>query len=147
MADIKEVAKQTIKTVDRAKIATEKIKDVGIKTKENVKKVTETDENNPNEYATNKSQASTEAAVGTAVYVAHKVGRKAYEKTKQDVKYYHDRLKYGEPVSQKRTLQFEADEIKEAGEQTAKMIENIKTVNSATQTNSITNPIKTHTHS
>ena len=147
MADIKEVAKQTIKTVDRAKIATEKIKDVGIKTKENVKKVTETDENNPNEYATNKSQASTEAAVGTAVYVAHKVGRKAYEKTRQDVKYYHDRLKYGEPVSQKRTLQFEAEEIKEAGEQTAKTINNIKTVNSATQTSSITNPIKTHTHS
>ncbi len=133
MADIKEVAKQTIKTVDRAKIATEKIKDVGIKTKENVKKVTETDENNPNEYATNKSQVSTEAAVGTAVYVSHKVGRKAYEKTKQDVKYYHDRLKYGEPVSQKRTLQFEADEIKEAGEHTAKTIDNIKIVNTATQ--------------
>ena len=147
MADIKEVAKQTIKTIDRAKIATEKIMDVGIKTKENVKKVTETDENNPNEYATNKSQASTEAAVGTAVYVAHKVGRRAYEKTKQDVKYYHDRLKYGEPVSRKRTLQFEAEGIKEAGEQTAKTIENIKTVNSATQTSSITNPIKTHTHS
>ena len=128
MADIKEVAKQTIKTVDRAKIATEKIKDVGIKTKENVKKVTETDENNPNEYATNKSQASTEAAVGTAAYVAHKVGRKAYEKTRQDVKYYHDRLKYGEPVSQKRTLQFEAEEIKEAEEQTAKAIDNINTV-------------------
>ena len=127
MADIKEVAKQTIKTVDRAKIATEKIKDVGIKTKENVKKVTETDENNPNEYATNKSQASTEAAVGTAAYVAHKVGRKAYEKTRQDVKYYHDRLKYGEPVSQKRTLQFEAEEIKEAEEQTAKAIDNINT--------------------
>jgi len=133
MADIKEVAKQTIKTVDRAKIATEKIKDVGIKTKENVKKVTETNENNPNEYATNKSQVSTEAAVGTVAYVAHKVGRKAYEKTKQDVKYYHDRLKYGEPVSQKRTLQFETDEIKEAGEKTAKTIDNIKTVNIVTQ--------------
>lgn len=133
MADIKEVAKQTIKTVDRAAIATEKIKDVGIKTKENVKKVTETKENNPNEYAANKSQASTEAAVGTAIYAANKLGRKSYEKTKQDVKYYHDRLKYGEPVSQKRTLQFEADEIKEAGEQTTQTIDKVKTVNSATQ--------------
>ncbi|MBO5494509.1 MAG: C40 family peptidase [Eubacterium sp.] len=147
MADIKEVAKQTIKTVDRAAIATEKIKDVGIKTKENVKKVTETQENNPNEYATNKSQASTEAAVGTAIYVANKVGRKSYEKTKQDVKYYRDRLRYGEPVSQKRTLQFEAEEIKEAGERTAKTIDNIKTVNSTTQTNSMNNAIKTHTGS
>lgn len=147
MADIKEVAKQTIKTVDRAAIATEKIKDVGIKTKENVKKVTETQENNPNEYATNKSQASTEAAVGTAAYVAHKVGRKSYEKTKQDVKYYHDRLKYGEPVSQKRTLQFEAEEIKEAGEQTARTVDKVKPVNSVTQTNDICNAIKTHTGS
>lgn len=135
MADIKEVAKQTIKTVDRAAIATEKIKDVGIKTKENVKKVTETKEKNPNEYATNKSQASTEAAVGTAIHAANKVGRKSYEKTKQDIKYYHDRLKYGEPVSQKKTLQFEAEEIKEAGEQTAKTIDNIKTVNTVAQRN------------
>lgn len=86
MADIKEVSKQTIKTIDKVSIAQEKIKDVGIKTKESIKETTETNDHSPNEYATNKTEVTVSNGVSFAGYSFNKIGRKSYENTKQDIK-------------------------------------------------------------
>lgn len=92
MADIKEVAKQTIKTIDKASIAQEKIKDVGIKTKDAVKETTETNDHNPSDYAANKTEVAISTTTTIAAHTFNKIGRRSYENTKNDIKTVRERV-------------------------------------------------------
>lgn len=92
MADIKEVAKQTIKTIDKASIAQEKIKDVGIKIKDAVKETTETNDHNPSDYAANKTDVAISTTTTIAAHTFNKVGRKSYENTKNEIKAVRERV-------------------------------------------------------
>lgn len=88
MADIKikETAKTVIKTADNLGIVTEKIKDAGIKTKENTNKAEENRSDSPNQYATDKVQEKTKSAAETAVYEFSKQGKNSVVKTKDNIK-------------------------------------------------------------
>lgn len=88
MADIKikETAKTVIKTADNLGIVTEKIKDAGIKTKENINKAEENRSDSPNQYATDKVQEKTKSAAETAVYEFSKQGKNSVVKTKDNIK-------------------------------------------------------------
>ena len=92
MADIKEVAKQTIKTIDKVSIAQEKIKDIGIKTKESIKENIDANSESPSEYATNKTENVISTAATTAIYEYNKVGKRSFENTKQDIKTFKNRM-------------------------------------------------------
>ena len=92
MADIKEVAKQTIKTIDKVSIAQEKIKDIGIKTKESIKENIDANSESPSEYATNKTENVISTAATTAIYEYNKVGKRSFENTKQDIKTLKNRM-------------------------------------------------------
>lgn len=101
MTDIKEVAKQTIKTIDKVSIAQEKIKDVGIKTKESIKANIDANSESPSEYATNKTENVISTAATTAIYEYNKVGKRSFENTKQDIKILKNRM--GEKKNKPKT--------------------------------------------
>lgn len=88
MADIKikETAKTVIKTADNLGIVTEKVKDAGIKTKENINKAVENRSDSPVQYATDKVQEKTKSAAETAVYEFSKQGKNSVVKTKDHIK-------------------------------------------------------------
>ena len=87
MADIKtrEKAAGTIKTLDRAKAGTRRIKNATVHSKETAEKSVDTPENSPEEYATDKVSQKTKSAADTAVRQFDKQGRKSIDRTKHNV--------------------------------------------------------------
>lgn len=87
MADIKtrEKAAGTIKTLDRAKVGTRRIKNATVHSKETSEKSGDTPENSPEEYATDKVSQKTRSVADTAVRQFDKQGRKSIDRTRQNV--------------------------------------------------------------
>lgn len=88
MANIKtkDTKKGTIKTIDKALIATQKIKQSYVATKEKAENVAKTDGNSPEEYASNRVENGIDKAVHDGIYLFDKAGRKGLKDTK--VNYY-----------------------------------------------------------
>lgn len=84
--DIKTVAKKNIKTIETVGIITEKVKDAGIKTKDDIGKAIHTDADTPEQYAAQRFQDTTHSAVTDAAYYFHKAGKKSVADTKKNVK-------------------------------------------------------------
>ena len=93
MPDIKEVADRTIKTIDSAKIATERIKDTGIKTVNETKSAATSHSQNVNEYGSERIESTTHTATETVVYEAEQTNKrvKNHIRKKFEQKYYSDR--------------------------------------------------------
>lgn len=93
MADIKEVAEKTIKTVDSVKVATEKIKDTGIKTVNESKSAVSNKSKTVNEYGSERIEETTHSAEQTAVYGAEKAKKQVNKRIRKkfEQKYYSDR--------------------------------------------------------
>ena len=88
MANIKtkDTKKGTIKTIDKASIATQKIKQSYVATKEKAENVEKTDGNSPEEYAGNRVENGIDKAAHDGTYLFDKAGRKGLKDTK--VNYY-----------------------------------------------------------
>ena len=88
MANIKtkDTKKGTIKTIDKALIATQKIKQSYVATKEKAENVAKTDGNSPEEYASNRVENGIDEATHDEAYLFDKAGRKGLKDTK--VNYY-----------------------------------------------------------
>lgn len=88
MANIKtkDTKKGTIKTIDKAAIATQKIKQSNVATKEKAENVAKTDGNSPEEYAGNRVENGIDEAAHDGTYLFDKAGRKGLKDTK--VNYY-----------------------------------------------------------
>lgn len=88
MANIKtkDTKKGTIKTIDKASIATQKIKQSYVATKEKAENVAKTDGNSPEEYASNRVENGIHKDVYDGAYLFDKAGRKGLKDTK--VNYY-----------------------------------------------------------
>ena len=97
MPDIKEVADKTIKTIDSAKIATERIKDTGIKTVNETKSAAASHSQNVNEYGSERIESTTHSAAETVVYEAEQTNKrvKNHIRKKFEQKYYSDRHSTG----------------------------------------------------
>ena len=93
MPDIKEVADKTIKTIDSAKIATERIKDTGIKTVNETKSAATSHSQNVNEYGSERIESTTHSAAETVVYEAEQTNKRVNKhiRKKFEQKYYSDR--------------------------------------------------------
>ena len=129
MADIKEVAKQTIKTIDKVSIAQEKIKDIGIKTKESIKENIDANSESSSEYATNKTENVISTAATTAIYEYNKVGKRSFENTKQDIKTLKNRMveKKNHPkTDDKYVISFSDNIESKTVEETGKQIKTAK---------------------
>lgn len=83
--DIKIVAKKNIKTIETVGIITEKVKDAGIKTKDDIGKAIHTDADTPEQYAVQRFQNTTHSATTDAAYYFNKAGKKSVADTKKNV--------------------------------------------------------------
>ena len=87
MADIKtrETVKGTIKTLDKAAIASQKMKQAYIATKDKAEHSVNTNENTAEEYAADKTEAGIDEIAHKGAYAFDKAGRKGVQETKQNI--------------------------------------------------------------
>lgn len=113
MADIKtrDVVKGTIKTIDKAAVAADRMKQAYISTKERAEHSTQAAESSAGEYASNRFEGGTETTARTAVRQFDKQGRKAVEKTKENAVKAKDQLdKFKEKRAEKALEQKRASQ-------------------------------------
>ena len=87
MADIKtrETVKGTIKTLNKAAIAGQKMKQAYIATKDKAEHSVNANENTVEEYATDKTEAEIDEIAHKGAYAFDKAGRKGVQETKQNI--------------------------------------------------------------
>ena len=87
MADIKtrDMVKGTIKTIDKAAVASERMKQAYISTKERAENSTYAAENSADEYASDKFERGIDATVHEGIHQFDKAGRKGVETTKDNI--------------------------------------------------------------
>ena len=87
MADIKtrETVKGTIKTLDKAAIAGQKMKQAYIATKDKAEHSVNTNENTAEEYAADKTEVGIDEIAHKGAYAFDKAGRKGVQETKQNI--------------------------------------------------------------
>ena len=87
MADIKtkDAVKGTIKTIDKAAIAGQRMKQTYVQTKEKAEHSTHAQENSAEEYAADRVEGGIDRVTHEAVYQFDKQGRKGVEATKQNI--------------------------------------------------------------
>lgn len=87
MADIKtkDSIKGTIRTLDKAAIAGQRMKQAYVQTKENAEHSTHAQENSAEEYASNRVEGGADRLTHEAAYQFDKQGRKGVEATKQNI--------------------------------------------------------------
>ena len=87
MTDIKtrETVKGTIKTLDKAAIAGQKMKQAYIATKDKAEHSVNTNENTAEEYAADKTEAGIDEIAHKGAYSFDKAGRKGVQETKQNI--------------------------------------------------------------
>lgn len=122
MADIKtrDLAKDTIKTIDKAAVAGERMKRAYISTKERAEHSTHAAENSAAEYASDKVERGTDAAVHEGVHQFDKAGRKGLRDTKENVRKAKDGV---DRFKEKRVEQSLKNQVKNVGNKTIKTAE------------------------
>lgn len=87
MADIKtrDAVKGTIKTLDKAAVASERMKSAYAKTKEKAEEGYFSEENSPSEYAGNRLSSSAERVTKEGIHQFDKQGRKGVRETKENI--------------------------------------------------------------
>ena len=87
MADIKtrDVVKGSIKTIDKAAVAGERMKRAYISTKERADHSTYAAENSADEYASDKFERGVDTTVHEGIHQFDKAGRKGLETTKDNI--------------------------------------------------------------
>lgn len=86
MADIKtkDAIKGTIKTLDKAANASERMKRAYVSTKDKAETSTHSNETSANEYATDRVQSGSETIIRNTVHQADRQGRRAFNQTKDN---------------------------------------------------------------
>ena len=88
MADIKtkDNAKGTIRTIDKAAVATQRMKQAYIATKEKAERSVNANSSSAEEYASDKLESGIDEVVHDGAYAFDKVGRKGFETTKENIR-------------------------------------------------------------
>lgn len=114
MADIKvrDIAKKGVKTLNKSAIATQKFKDNIVEVKEKTKNVT-SEENNINEYGSNKINTITAVAVDKGTKQFNKQGQKSVVQTKDNIQKSKIKIKaFKDKVQNKRAMKSAKKETK-----------------------------------
>ena len=106
MADIKtrDTSKGTIKTINKAAVATERMKKAYVMTKDKAEHSTNASENSAEEYASDKIEAATDRAVHETAYRADKVGRWGVRETRQNYQKAKRELRISRPSVQRNSF-------------------------------------------
>ena len=94
MADIKtrDAVRGTIKTLDKAAVASERMKSAYAKTKEKSEEGYFSEESSPSEYAGNRLSSSAERVTKEGIHQFAKQGRKGVRETKENTKKAKDKI-------------------------------------------------------
>lgn len=106
MADIKtrDTSKGTIKTINKAAVATERMKKAYVMTKDKAEHSTNASENSAEEYASDKIEAATDRTVHGTAYRADKVGRWGVRETRQNYQKAKGELRISRPSVQRSSF-------------------------------------------
>lgn len=134
MPDIKtrDVVKGTVKTLDKSAIASQRMKDAYVRTKEKAEHSVYAAESSPDEYAADRLSGGTETAVRETAYQFDKQGRKGFEATKENIskaKEHFKKERITDPLkkqAEKRTAQQSGDTIHRAGETSRKAADPVR---------------------
>lgn len=83
--DIKTRAKQNIKTIETVGIITEKVKDAGVKTKDDIGKAVNIDNDTPEQYAAQRFQDTAHSMATDTAYYFNQAGKKSVQDTKKNI--------------------------------------------------------------
>ena len=129
MADIKtrDVVKGTIKKIDKAAIAADRMRSAYVQTKEKAEHTTHPDEHNAEEYASDRVEGGVDRITHEAVHQFDKQGRKGLEDTKRNVSKAKDgvqrfREKRAAESMKRQTVRTSGNKTIKAVEQTEKTI-------------------------
>ena len=104
MADIKtrDAVRGTIKTLDKAAVASERMKSAYAKTKEKAEEGYFSEESSPSEYAGNRLSSSAERVTKEGIHQFDKQGRKGVRETKENIIKAKDKIASGSVGRRKR---------------------------------------------
>lgn len=129
MADIKtrDVVKGTIKKIDKAVIAADRMRSAYVQTKEKVEHTTHPNEHNAEEYASDRVEVGVDRITHEAAHQFDKQGRKGLEETKRNVSKARDgvqkfREKRAAESMKRQTVRTSGNKTIKAVEQTEKTI-------------------------
>ena len=129
MADIKtrDVVKGTIKKIDKAAIAADRMRSAYVQTKEKAEHATRPDEHNAEEYASDRVEGGVDRITHEAAHQFDKQGRKGLEETKRNVSKAKDgvqrfREKRAAESMKRQTVRTSGNKTIKAVEQTEKTI-------------------------
>ena len=112
MSDIKtrDIVKGTIKAIDKAAIAGERVKAAYVRTRDKAAHGAHSAEDSPNEYADDRFSGSMEAAAYEAVSQCDRQGRKAVKTTKDNISIARERMERRKAGQPKRAAQKKAEQ-------------------------------------
>ena len=113
MADIKtrDIVKGTIKTIDKAAVASERMKQAYISTKERAENSTYAAENSADEYASDKFERGIDATVHEGIHQLDKAGRKGVETTKDNIHKAKDGIDRFKEKRAKKALEMQSEKV------------------------------------
>ena len=113
MADIKtrDIVKGTIKTIDKAAVASERMKQAYISTKERAENSTYAAENSADEYASDKFERGIDATVHEGIHQFDKAGRKGVETTKDNIHKAKDGIDRFKEQRAKKALEMQSEKV------------------------------------
>ena len=93
MADIKtrDAVKGTIKSIDKAAVAGQRMKQTYVSTKDRAEQSVEATENSANEYASDRVERGTDIAVHEGIRQLDKAGRKGVRDTKDNIRHFKEK--------------------------------------------------------
>ena len=111
MPEIKtrDTVKGTIKTLDKAAVAGERMKEAYVRTRDKAQQSVSTAEGSPEEYAADRFSGSTEAVTYEAAHQFDKRGRKSVKTTKDNISATKERLEQRKADQPKRAAQKQAE--------------------------------------
>lgn len=111
MPEIKtrDAVKGTIKTLDKAAIAGDRMKQVFVRTKDKAENSISASEYNPEEYASDRISGNADSMIHEAVYQFDRHGRKAVKTTKDNINTVRERMEQRRAEQPKRAAQKQAE--------------------------------------
>ena len=121
MADIKtrDVVKGSIKTIDKAAVAGERMKQAYISTKDRAEHSTYAAENSVDEYASDKYERGVDTAVHEGIHQFDKAGRKGLETTKDNIHKAKDGIDRFKEKRAEKALEKQAEKVGDKAAKTA----------------------------
>lgn len=128
MPEIKtrEIAKGTVKTIDKSAVAAERMKDAYIRTKDKAEHGVYSAEGSPDEYAADRVSSGTETAARETVHQLDRFGRKGVKTTKENISKVKDHFQQKKADIPKKQAQKSMQRFRRSADTAQKSIKTVE---------------------